>query len=183
MAKVASRPGSFLAALVFTLLGATVGCGTDAKGVDACREIEQERCRQAPACPDAFRVRSDEDVEACVRFYRDQCVRGTATVEPGKPALDACLQTIRRAGACARSEASSLAECDPPVSSETTLETACEVLIHPERTIECSFLVPVEEPAPKPQEDAGSEDGEDAGDGDDEGDAGEDGEGDDSDAG
>lgn len=158
MAKAASRPALTLTALLFTLLGATAGCGTDAKGVDACREIEQERCRQAPACPNAFRVQSEEDVEACVRFYRDQCLHGTATVDPGKPALDACLQTIRRAGNCARSGASSLEECEAPVSSSTTLQTACEVLVNPEKTAECSFLVPVEEaPQPSVEEDGGSE--------------------------
>lgn len=174
MAKAASRPGFSLAALVFTLLGATAGCGTDAKGIDTCREIEQERCRQAPACPDSFRVKSDEEVESCVRFYRDQCLHGTVAAEPGKPALDACLQTLRRAGACARSGASSLAECEAPVSSDTSLETACEVLVHPEKTAECAFLVPIEEPTPKPQVDAGPEEdaGEDDGDGDEDSDAG-----------
>jgi len=159
MAKAASRPAPTLVALVFTLFGAAAGCGTDAKGVDACREIEQERCRQAPACPDNFRVQSEEDVEACVRFYRDQCLHGTATVEPGKPTLDACLQTIRRAGTCARSGAATLADCDAQVSTETTLQTACEVLVHPERTAECSFLVPVDDTPQTPQADAGSDGG------------------------
>jgi len=165
MAKAASRPALSLTALLFTLLGATAGCGTDAKGVDACREIEKERCRQAPACPNAFRVHSEEDVEACIRFYRDQCLHGTATVDPGKPALDACLQTIRRAGDCARSGAATLAECSAPVSSSTTLQTACEVLVSPEKTAECSFLVPVE-PPPATEEDAGSDASEDEADAD-----------------
>lgn len=153
---------ALLLGFVTTLGALALGCGTDAKGTDTCREIEEERCRQAPACPSQFRVRSEEDVKSCVRFYRDQCLHGMAAPEPGKPALDACLQTIKRAGDCARAGASSLAECPVAVSTQTALTTACEVLVHPEQAAECSFLVPpvVEAPpAPPAQEDAGSAEG------------------------
>lgn len=140
-----------------------MGCGTDAKGIESCREIEEERCRQAPTCPGLFRVSSEEDVESCVRFYRDQCLHGMSSPEPGKPALDACLQTIKRAGACAKSGAATLAECSVPPSSQTELSTACEILLHPEKTAECSFLVPpVEQPPVTPTEDAGADASDDA---------------------
>ena len=37
------------AVCAFTLVSAT-GCGTDAQGVDDCREIEQARCEAAKSC-------------------------------------------------------------------------------------------------------------------------------------
>lgn len=149
----------FSAGLALSLGFFLAGCGTEAKGIDSCREIEEERCRQAPACPSHFRVKSEEDVEACVRFYRDQCLHGMSAPAPGKPALDACLQTIRRAGACAKSGAASLAECSVAPSSQTEVATACELLVHPEKTAECAFLAPpAEAPPVTPPEDAGSTD-------------------------
>lgn len=165
MASLALRPlelpRALLLALVTSLGLLSAGCGTDAKGTDACREIEEERCRQALACPSHFRVKSEDDVQACVRFYRDQCLHGLAGPEPGKPALDACLQTIKRAGNCARQGASTLEGCSVPVSTQTSLSTACEVLVHPEQAAECSFLIPpvTEAPPPPPPEteDAGAD--------------------------
>lgn len=168
MAVAAKRNLRPLLAGVFLSLGFLfAGCGTDATGIETCRAIEEERCRQAPACPSQFRIETKQDVEGCVRFYHDQCLHGLSSEEPGKPALEACLQTIRRAGECARSGAATLAECGTPPSEKTSLNTACEVLLHPEKTAECAFLIPLPEepePAPAPVEDAGGEDtnGEDA---------------------
>ena len=41
-----------LAALALLLAGGAAegGCGTGAVDVDGCRQIEEARCRQAPAC-------------------------------------------------------------------------------------------------------------------------------------
>lgn len=159
MAQAALHPLPLFAAVATALSLFVAGCGTSAKGIDTCREIEEERCRQAPACPDQFRVRSESEVESCVRFYRDQCLHGLSAEEPGKPALDACLQTIRRAGACAKAGSKTLDDCNPRPSAETKLATACEVLVHPEQTAECAFLVPPVEqpPVTQPTEDAAAD--------------------------
>ena len=40
--------------LLATVVPATIGvgaCGTDAVGIETCRQIEEARCRQAPHCP------------------------------------------------------------------------------------------------------------------------------------
>ena len=53
----------------------TYGCGTDAVGVDACRQIEEARCDAAPACTgddDTFGIRTEEQVRNCKALYRDQ---------------------------------------------------------------------------------------------------------------
>ena len=87
----------FSAICAFTLVNAA-GCGTDAKGIDDCRDIEQARCAAAKSC-------GIEDVAACQRFYRDQCLHGLSISAPSSSVLKACLATIRSAGACAASTA------------------------------------------------------------------------------
>lgn len=161
MAQAAPRSLKLLFFAFSVSLGAlSLGCGTDAKGIDSCREIEEERCRQAPACPAQFRVSSEEEVKACVRYYRDQCLHGLTGAEPGKPALDACLQTLKRAGSCAKSGVTKLDECSAAPSTQTSLTSPCEILVQPEKTAECAFLVPPAEPPPSNEPaDAGAEDG------------------------
>src|SRR5258708_7351371 len=81
--------GSALAAGPLTMLA----CGTDAFGVDACRRIEETRCRKAPICP-ATAVTAGEGVDRCVRFYRDQCLHGLPTADPGSQAVDRCVKAV-----------------------------------------------------------------------------------------
>ena len=85
------------------------GCGTDAVGVDACRTIENARCEAATAC--GF---TEEKVQACVLFYRDQCLHGVANADAGEPATastDACVAAVNATAACAKSGAKSIAGC------------------------------------------------------------------------
>ena len=93
------------------------GCGTDAVGTDACRRIEQARCRKAIDCPD-LGLNGTTGVEECVQYARDKCLHGLAVADPGIPAIDACVNVIEQA-------------------------TSCDVIAAPETTPECAFLRPV----------------------------------------
>lgn len=129
---------SLLSALCAFVLVSAGGCGTDAKGVDDCRDIEEARCVAAKSCA----VLSD--VEGCKRFYRDQCLHGLAVTSPGSNQVKLCVAAIQSAGNCA-----SLAEgsdpalelCDPPISTSSAT-TACEIVKEPELATECAFLLP-----------------------------------------
>jgi hypothetical protein len=129
----------FSAICAFTLVNAA-GCGTDAQGVDDCRDIEQARCSAAKSCGTVT------DVDACQRFYRDQCLHGLAVSPPSSTVLNACLATIKSAGACAMSDAGVATElnaCAPaPSVSAPKAKTACDLVANPEWAEECSFLAP-----------------------------------------
>lgn len=123
----------------FTLLAAS-GCGTEAQGVDACRDIEQARCSAAKSCG------LIEDVDACKRFYRDQCLHGLSVKSPGSLQVGDCVATIRAAGLCAaQDQGSKLSECDPPLGSAAADEPVCHLIDAPETASACSFLAPGED--------------------------------------
>src|ERR1700742_4916229 len=82
------------AVTAFTLVSAA-GCGTDAKGVDDCRDIEQARCAAAKNCGTV------KDVAECQDYYRDQCLHGLAVSPPSSSVIQACVGTINAAGVCA----------------------------------------------------------------------------------
>src|SRR5690606_27266048 len=91
------------------LLPGLPGCGTDAVGVDECRTLELARCEEALACGFV------DDVEACQRYYRSHCLHGLAVnARPSQDERDRCVEAIRKAGACARSDGpdTPLASCD-----------------------------------------------------------------------
>lgn len=118
------------------------GCGTSAVGVDECRDIEQARCRVGKPCGIA------NDVEACERYYRDHCLHGLAAAPPAGASVAACVDVIEAAGACAKEDAeASLEDCAGAPEARLGLQTACDVVLHPERAAECAFLtnVPPEE--------------------------------------
>jgi hypothetical protein len=96
------------------------GCGTDAVGVDACRQIEQARCRKAPDCQIALQPpyhQAGSDVDECIRFYDAACLHGLASNDdPGGSAVAACVQAIENDG--------------------------CSVVQNPESDPACSFLIP-----------------------------------------
>lgn len=154
-----TRPFFRLAALALGPAMAAVlsqGCGVETVGVDACRKIEQERCVQAPPCPN-LKV---SDVNACKRFYRDQCLHGlTLESEPGDPVVDKCVAAVKAAGACAK--AAPGAPC-ANVSVSRAGATACDVLEHPEIAVDCSWIVP---PPPSTATPATTDAGADAADG------------------
>ena len=121
----------------FALVSAS-GCGTDAKGVDDCREIEQARCAAAKNCGLV------SDVDECQRFYRDQCLHGLAVSLPSSSQLKECVATIQGAGVCAMGDAKiALSDCEAPVTRDAhSAKTACDLVENPELAQECSFLAP-----------------------------------------
>jgi hypothetical protein len=129
---------TLLSAVVAFALVSAAGCGTDARGIDDCRAIEQARCVAAKSCGLV------SDVPACQRFYRDQCLHGLPVSEPGSVKVNECVATIQAAGACAAQAEggdSLLSRCDPPITGARVL-TACALVNEPEKAAECSFLTP-----------------------------------------
>jgi hypothetical protein len=122
---MASRwPGlTWLVALA--ALPALPACGTDAVGVDTCRQIEEARCQQAPACgislEPPYRT-SGTDVAACVRFYDDECLHGLVSGhDPGPILVGACVAAIRGA---------------------STTDGGCAVVLSPASVAACGWLAP-----------------------------------------
>jgi hypothetical protein len=87
------------AGAISLVASAFVACGTDAMGTDACRKIEQARCRKAPACPE-LHVQPGTGVEECTQFARDRCLHGLAVPDPGPAAVDQCVAAIEAASTC-----------------------------------------------------------------------------------
>jgi hypothetical protein len=114
------RLRSLLSTGVCALLGLMQpSCGTDAMGTDACRKIEQARCRKGPACP-ALQVQAGAGVEECTQFARDRCLHGLAVADPGPAAVDQCVAAI--AG-----------------------DQTCNTVLSPETAPACAFLAPPQE--------------------------------------
>jgi hypothetical protein len=122
-------------AAIFVALAAGA-CGTDAFGIESCRQIEDARCRYAPNCPNinmgvpVHRDSPQTDVDACIRFYRDACMHGLTTPpDPGQVAVKRCIDAIN--------------------------EGDCNVVEHPELHPSCAFLLP---PPPPQTPDASASD-------------------------
>ena len=142
-----------------------VSCGTDAVGVDDCREIETARCEAAVHCSGELQV---DDVDACKRYYRDHCLHGLGVSDaPGEPILNRCITAIETAGDCAAiNPTMTIAECREYDSAnrdrlrsgneDRELATVCDVIQYPERTVECgSFLTEPDLPPEQPEGGAG----------------------------
>jgi hypothetical protein len=126
----------------------SAACGTDAVGVDACRDIEQARCEAAGPCGVI------EDVAACRRFYRDHCEHGLALENsPGKVTVRACVDAIQAAGSCAKA-GTVLADCTT-LAGEPLIGSVCEAVTLPEKLSACSFLAPPPPPPPPPPDSGG----------------------------
>jgi hypothetical protein len=105
--------------LVLALAGApvvTAGCGTDAHGVDTCKQIEEARCRAADAdkcsviqSPPPY-YSNGSPVDACIRYYDVACLHGLAVSNDPHPSdVAACVKAIN-SGKCSIVE-------DPTTSS------------------------------------------------------------------
>jgi hypothetical protein len=115
-----------------------VGCGTDAKGVDDCRSIEEARCAAAKNCG------LIGNVSECQNYYRDQCLHGLGVSPPSSKVIKQCVATIQAAGQCAlEGTETAPADCASGIpSNATTAKTTCEIVTNPEETEECAFLTP-----------------------------------------
>jgi hypothetical protein len=102
--------------------GLVIACGTDAIGVEVCRQVETARCLQAPNCGidlsmPKHRGSPGTDVDACIRYYHDACLHGLATnTDPGNVQLQACIGAINSGN--------------------------CDYVEHPEDAPECAWLIP-----------------------------------------
>jgi hypothetical protein len=142
-----------LAALAFAGLvsGALTGCGTDAVGVDVCREIEGVRCEAMEQCGAL-----EGSVAACKRFYRDQCLHGLKLKkEPLGSDVDGCKSALTAAGDCAqRSGADTpIASCknrELSRGSSSRVKDVCDAVKAPELITACAFLAPAKSPEPEP---------------------------------
>jgi hypothetical protein len=141
--------GLVTAAATYALLSSS-GCSTEAVGIDECRDIEEARCEAGAICGFV------DDVDACKRFYRDQCLHGLPVASPGAPQVDRCVAAIGTAAACARDQ-TPLASCAVAVTPGTRLAEPCDLVLAPERLEPCSFLVPEADNNPTPTNDAQSE--------------------------
>jgi hypothetical protein len=120
------------------VLGTVLACGTDAVGVESCRQIEQARCENAPACgidlstPVHRGSRPEDAVAACIRYYDDACMHGfAAPADPGAIQVQACIDAINTGD--------------------------CSVVKAPESHPSCAFLVPPAPPPAPPAADAAPE--------------------------
>jgi hypothetical protein len=112
-------------ALAIALSVLAAGCSTDAVGVDVCKQIEEARCREAPACGIPLEPpyhTAGDDVGACIRYYDVACLHGLALAsDPGTTAVNACVAAIQNDG--------------------------CAVVAAPESDPACAWLVPAAPPA------------------------------------
>lgn len=120
-------------------LAAMGACGTDAVGVSECRDIENVRCEAGAYCTD-FR-----NVSACRRFQRDHCLHGLRVDDVPPSQIQACVEALRRAGECARDQGPSTAPAECASSIESSAASICDVVLQPELSEACAFLVPEEE--------------------------------------
>jgi hypothetical protein len=139
--------------LGLALAGAVASaCGTDAVGVSQCRTLEEARCRAGVAC------RLVDDLPACLRFTRDNCLHGTATLSaPKRTQVTQCQGVLEDAASCARdSRQMSAQDCGIDLTPGSGSANVCSVVLEPERALLCSFLIPEEEPEPPSNPDAGN---------------------------
>jgi len=84
-------------ALAGVLVALAPACGNGADGVDACRQIEDARCKLAPACGITLQPpyhTAGTDVDACIRYYSIACLHGLEVGNPGPTAVGACVSAI-----------------------------------------------------------------------------------------
>jgi hypothetical protein len=161
MSYFRSLSATLLAAVASFSLVTASSCGTSAVGVDDCRDIEQARCRASAWCLNDDGAPLIDDVPACERYYRDHCLHGLAVKPPASASVSACVQVIEAAGDCAKSDPSStLADC-PVTDRRAGLTRACDVVTHPERATECSFLTDTPEESGAAGQSAGGQTGSD----------------------
>ncbi len=105
------------AIVVATLAWEATGCGTDPVATEACRQIEQARCRKAASCPE-LRLQGEVGVQECTQFARDRCLHGLAVEDPGPAAVERCVSAIDQdclaAGAPETSEACAFLRASAP---------------------------------------------------------------------
>ena len=112
-------------ALAVGLATVAAACGSSATGVDACKSIEEARCKQVPSCPNVqvsppLWYTSGSAVDACIRYYDTACLHGLSIgSNPGTSQLNACVAAINSG------------DCNTVAAPETDPSGACAWLIPP----------------------------------------------------
>jgi hypothetical protein len=128
--------------LALALMGAPMaasGCGTDGHDVDACKQIEEARCRVAPNCPEIQltppQYTNGSAVDACIRYYDVACLHGLNADHQSGTTVDKCVQAISNAcgdgGACKGDNA-----------------PGCAIIEDPSRASACAWLGSPNPPPP-----------------------------------
>jgi len=132
------RNRALLLAGALVALAAGSACGTGANSPDSCRQIEEARCRKAPACNIPLEPpysTSGTDVDACIRYYDVACLHGLDVGNPGSTAVARCVAAINESCAAAATPQSdpACAWLVPPAPAATsdaaadaTTDTAAE---------------------------------------------------------
>lgn len=149
----------FLVAVTLAVgLGAlAASCGTDAVGIEACRQIELARCDEAPAC------QADFEVERCHELYRDQCLHGieNSSHPPSDAEISDCVGAIKEVGACTKEGAANMKDC-PVALVESVLPATispCDILLSNAHLLQkCSFAALPTDAGPAVTPDAAASD-------------------------
>jgi hypothetical protein len=117
------RVPAALCLAVAAIAALAAACGSGASGIDACKAIEEARCRQTPSCPNVqvsppLYYTSGTAVDACIRYYDTACGRGLSSGDPGSAKVNACVAAIAADG--------------------------CSVVAAPETDPACSWLTPAD---------------------------------------
>jgi hypothetical protein len=141
------------AALVTISVGACfaaatlTSCGTDAIGIESCRDIETARCNAAALCG-----LNTQEVTDCKNFYHDQCLHGIENTlvndggDPPQSETNTCVDAIVKVQGCIQMGGKTIADCkvtltvgvDPSVPKKAP----CDVLMHEvEDLADCAFVV------------------------------------------
>jgi hypothetical protein len=114
-----------------------IACGTDATGINQCRDIEYARCEAAVPCGLV------EDLDACQRFARDNCLHGTAgDTPPTSIEVRDCTRMLDDARECAADDPEmDTTDCGIDLARRGSSRAVCDIVLEPERTEACFFLL------------------------------------------
>jgi hypothetical protein len=131
------------------LAAATMSCGTDAIGIESCRDIETARCSAAALCG-----LNTQEVADCKNFYHDQCLHGIENTvvndggDPPQSETNGCVNEIVALQRCIQAGAKTMADCSKTVTLTVGIDPSvskkapCDVLMHEvEDLAACDFVV------------------------------------------
>jgi hypothetical protein len=127
-------------------------CGTNATGIEECRQIELARCHSAAQCG------LIEDVAACERYIADECRHGLPPdLGPSSSNVTSCVKAINDVASCAKRSGNKTApsDCGRASLESANADNVCDLVEHPEEIPRCSFLA---EPSKSDEADENDED-------------------------
>src|SRR5690606_54140 len=127
----------------------STNCENRAIAISSCRDIEYARCQAGTSCG----LIEEEDVDECIRFYRDQCLHGiNGPRAPSKSDENECVAAIEAAGECASTNPNpSMKNCwtrgpgaGGASSSSPSGTSVCDFISEPWDDAVCEVLLPAE---------------------------------------